>query len=142
MSWEAAPARAFGRFLSILATYRSPAAAAGLYDLMLLGFPHFVPHPPRSRAQEVCNGEQIMGRANTRHGRASAQTMLMRGLLFPQTPSSRTPAEPAARSGLLHLVVPGADDFVRHLAPEIWPLTFHIETGTRKSLSSTRQQIG
>ena len=67
------------------------------------------------------NGEQIMARANTRQGKVSAHSILMRGLLFPQTPNSRMPPAPATLSRLLDLVVPGADDFFRRLAPEIWP---------------------
>jgi TniQ len=66
-------------------------------------------------------GEQIMERANRRHGAGSVHTILMRGLLLPQTPSSRMPRTPATLSRLLDLVVPGADEFFRRLAPEIWP---------------------
>jgi len=57
------------------------------------------------------SGEQIMAYANARQGKGSAHTILMRGLLFPQTPSSRMPPAPATRSRLLNLVIPGADDF-------------------------------
>jgi TniQ len=71
-------------------------------------------------------GEQIVDRACTRDGDGAAHAALMRSLLFPQAPRSRMHRVPATPSRLLDIVVPGADDFFRRLAPEIWPCNSRI----------------
>jgi len=69
------------------------------------------------------DGEQIMDRACTRQCGGLAHAALMRSLLMPQDPRSRTQGTTSTAPRLLDLVVPGSEEFFRRLAPENWPCT-------------------
>jgi hypothetical protein len=64
-----------------------------------------------------------MDRAFRRSSGGPVYTVLPRSLLFPQIPRTRTQDTEVATPRLLHLVVPGAEDFFRRLPPENWPCT-------------------
>jgi hypothetical protein len=69
------------------------------------------------------NGEQTIDRSSRRRGAVPTYATLMRGLLLPQVSHIKPRDIAATIPRLLDLVVPGADDFFRRIAPENWPCT-------------------
>ena len=69
------------------------------------------------------NGEQIMDRSSRRRHRGPAHAVLMRSMLLPRSSTMKLEGRTAVTPRLLDLVVPGADDFFRRLAPETLPCT-------------------
>jgi hypothetical protein len=71
-------------------------------------------------------GEQKVDRSSRRRGGVSTYATLMRSLLLPQVSRIRPREIAATMPRLLDLVVPGADDFFRRMAPENWPCSSRL----------------